>query len=49
MQNLTLTTLLPQALRARGLTPLLHRELPPNDACISLGQAAYGQRLLLRG
>ena len=46
MQNLTLALELPKALSARGLTPLVHRKLPPNDACISLGQAFYGQRLL---
>jgi len=46
MQNLTLAAGLPQALDAHGLTVLTHRELPPNDACISLGQAAYGQLVL---
>ncbi len=46
MQNLTLAAGLPQALRDRGLIPLAHRHLPPNDACVSLGQAVYGQRLL---
>ncbi len=42
MQNRTLATLLPSALRQAGLTPLCHRAVPANDACISLGQAAYG-------
>jgi hydrogenase maturation protein HypF len=46
MQNLTLAAGLPRALDARGLTVLTHRELPPNDACISLGQAAYSQLVL---
>lgn len=46
MLNLTLASLLPRALKARGLTPLMHTALPPGDACISLGQAAYGMRLL---
>lgn len=46
MQNLTLALGLPQALRDRGLVPLTHRHMPPNDACVSLGQAVYGQRLL---
>ncbi|UTF48715.1 carbamoyltransferase HypF [Desulfomicrobium sp. ZS1] len=46
MQNLTLAAGLPRALDAHGLTVLTHRELPPNDACISLGQAAYGQLVL---
>ncbi len=49
MLNLTLATLLPRALRERGLEPLTHTALPPGDACISLGQAAYGMRLLKKG
>ncbi len=50
MQNLTFAQELPKALAERGLIPLTHKQLPPNDGCISLGQAAYGQRLLtLRG
>ncbi|QGY38735.1 carbamoyltransferase HypF [Pseudodesulfovibrio cashew] len=47
MQNLTMAELLPKALEGMGLIPLVHREVPPNDACISLGQAAWGQRKLL--
>lgn len=43
MLNQTLHTELPAALCARGLTPLLHRQLPPGDACVSLGQAVWGQ------
>ena len=39
---------LPRALREKGLTPLTHTQLPPGDACISLGQAAYGLRVLER-
>ncbi|BBD08388.1 carbamoyltransferase HypF [Desulfovibrio ferrophilus] len=46
MLNKTLAEGLPRALRNLGLSPLTHRELPPGDACISLGQAAYGVRLL---
>jgi len=50
MQNMTFAQDLPAELAALGLIPLTHKELPPNDGCISLGQAAYGQRLLtLRG
>ncbi len=43
MQNATLSVELPRALRSRGLKPLAHRALPPNDGCISLGQAAWGR------
>ncbi|WP_319761460.1 carbamoyltransferase HypF [Maridesulfovibrio sp.] len=46
MQNLTIAVELPVELQKRGLTPLVHRYLPPNDGCISLGQAVYGQALL---
>ncbi|MDQ7834005.1 MAG: carbamoyltransferase HypF [Humidesulfovibrio sp.] len=46
MQNLTFAVELPRAIAQRGLTPLTHKDLPPNDGCVSLGQAAYGQRLL---
>ncbi|MFW5489653.1 MAG: carbamoyltransferase HypF [Desulfovibrio sp.] len=46
MQNKTLSLELPAALKQRGLTALTHTELPPNDGCISLGQVAYGMRLL---
>ncbi|WP_320169200.1 carbamoyltransferase HypF [Maridesulfovibrio sp.] len=46
MQNLTIAIELPQVLVERGLKPLVHRVLPPNDGCISLGQAVYGQFLL---
>ena len=46
MQNLTLAAELPLTLERAGLIPLVHRHLPPNDACISLGQAVWGQRYL---
>ncbi|WP_207260424.1 carbamoyltransferase HypF [Desulfovibrio sp. Huiquan2017] len=46
MQNLTLASELPLALRGAGLLPLVHTQLPPNDGCISLGQAAWGVRKL---
>ena len=44
MQNLTVSVELPRMLVARGLTPLVHVHTPPNDGCISLGQAAWGRR-----
>lgn len=46
MQNLTLARELPRLLADQGLHVLTHRFLPPNDACISLGQAAYGRLAL---
>jgi hydrogenase maturation protein HypF len=46
MQNRTLTRELPDLLRRAGLDVLVHTLVPPNDACISLGQAAYGRRKL---
>ncbi len=48
MQNRTLRLELPPALRRRDLVPLCHKYLPPNDGCISLGQAAWGRLLLHR-
>lgn len=42
LQNGLLARLLPQALRRRGLRPLLPVELPPGDGGLSLGQAAWG-------
>ncbi|WP_029893704.1 carbamoyltransferase HypF [Desulfohalovibrio reitneri] len=47
--NRTMAVDLPRELAARGLTPLVHRELPPGDACVSLGQVAWGRRLLALG
>ncbi len=43
MQNETMSTLLPKRICQQGLTPLLHTSLPPNDACISLGQTFYAR------
>lgn len=48
MQNPSLHAALPKALAAHGLQALLHKDLPPNDACISFGQAAFGRAFLLR-
>ncbi len=47
MQNLTIASELPLALQGAGLMPLVHSLVSPNDSCISLGQAAWGQRKLL--
>lgn len=49
MQNALLARLLPRALVERGLSPLMHHELPPGDGGLSLGQAAWGRQLLRRG
>lgn len=46
MQNLTMARGLPHLLSQRGLHVLTHQYLPPNDACISLGQAVYGRMAL---
>lgn len=46
MQNMTLFRLLQGLLEDENLNVLVHRILPPNDACVSLGQAVYGQKML---
>lgn len=46
MQNATMAAELPKLLAAQGLKVLMHEHLPPNDACISLGQAAYGRIIM---
>lgn len=38
-QNRILLELVVDGLQRAGLTPLIHRTLPPNDGCIALGQA----------
>ena len=48
MQNLTMATELPLALQMQGLTPVVHIQLPPNDGCISLGQAVWGLHGLVK-
>ena len=45
MQNKTLAMELPAALLRHGLRPLIHRRVPPSDACISLGQAFFAQKV----
>ncbi|MCT4628002.1 carbamoyltransferase HypF [Halodesulfovibrio sp.] len=47
MQSFTIGKELPEALAAQGHTVIQHTQLPPNDGCISLGQAAYGRQWLL--
>jgi hydrogenase maturation protein HypF len=37
--NRVLTELLVPMIEQKGVTPLVHSEVPPNDACVSLGQA----------
>ena len=44
LQNVTLALALAKGLEEQGLIPLLHKELPPGDGCISLGQAAWGRK-----
>ena len=46
-QNETLVMAVQHELASAGLTPLFHVHLPPNDACISLGQAVFGRQQLL--
>lgn len=46
MQNMSMLLLLKEKLRARGLNPLTHHRLPPNDGCISYGQVVWGTRNL---
>lgn len=49
MQNMTVFRILSRLLAENGLNILVHKQLPPNDACVSLGQAAYGRKLLQSG
>ncbi|MFN2267954.1 MAG: carbamoyltransferase HypF [Desulfonatronovibrio sp.] len=48
MQNMTIFQILSKLLADNALNILVHKQLPPNDACISLGQAAYGRRILIK-
>ena len=41
-QNKRLLSLTERSLRRRGLIPLLHHSLSPNDECVSVGQVAVG-------
>ena len=42
--NRVLSDLLVTAIAERGLRPVVHRQSPPNDGCISLGQAVIAGR-----
>jgi len=46
-QNMRLMNSILPALEAEGFTPLIHTKLPPNDGCVSLGQAAVALARLL--
>lgn len=46
LHNVTLARHVPEALRRRGLTPLLHRDFPPGDGGLCLGQADWARRAL---
>lgn len=46
LHNVTLIRHLPEALIRRGLTPLLHKDLPPGDGGLCLGQADWARRAL---
>ena len=48
-QNAYLVSRLEEALARKGFTVFSHVEVPPNDACISLGQAAIGAWRLAHG
>jgi len=47
-QNATLTESLVTRLARRGLRPLVHREIPPNDGGVALGQVAIAVARALR-
>jgi hydrogenase maturation protein HypF len=49
MQNATLVARLLEMLEEAGLRPRIHREVPPNDGGMSLGQAVVAAETQRRG
>lgn len=49
MQNSLLARLLSENLRKAGLCPLPHKQVPPGDGGIALGQAVWGRQLAING
>jgi len=45
-QNVYLSGKVEQELEDRGFEVLVHQEVPPNDACIALGQVHVGREYL---
>ncbi len=45
-QNMVLSLSLEEKLREAGFAVLVHKEVPPNDACIALGQVYVGRAFL---
>ncbi|MGQ9669517.1 MAG: carbamoyltransferase HypF [Desulfosoma sp.] len=48
-QNVFLHTALQRRLQERGWHVLVHEQVPPNDACIALGQAYIGRCMAAKG
>jgi hydrogenase maturation protein HypF len=48
-QNRRLTEGAVERLRNAGFDPIWHRQLPPNDGCLALGQAVWAAQMLESG